>query len=511
MVEIHRTIHQNFPSLRDLAVESPEALEQLQAANRRALWMRGNLRHLTRPHAQRRLYDAVHAHSMANPKKMVPVPWLCHRRLGKSFLLMLLCVERALYQPGADVKYACATRRQVKDIVDPMLGLILSTMPGKIQHKRIEHYLYFRLPHWPRHLESRIVFAGVDFKQGDLLRGQACDLVCLDEVREIQVLEYVMTQVLVPQFIGRPNPVLIMATTPPESMEHVFVTKYLEEGRRRGTAMVIPGSENEDFSREDKDMVVEEVGGEDSLAYQREVECKLIADTHRTVIPEFSDCAEYVVKGGRIERPEYYIPYISLDTGWEDHIGCLFAYLDFDRQKLVMIGEVFVQYKTTGEMSDLVRESFEAVFTPVNRPRSHWVADCNLQQLETLRRDHDLPFTPAQKHDRNTSLAQYRTALVEGRIEMEGASLPHTIRQHYEGIWNKTRKNFERSETMGHLDLISAAVYMHREVKWREMPSRDRARKRDGMWVSPDTPSREIPGNTEKTLTKLFGRWKRPR
>ncbi len=511
MAQLDKHLLERFPTLKDLAVESPEALEALRDANRRQLWLKGSLRHLTRRHGQRRLYDAAHAHMKANPAQMIPLPWLCHRRLGKSFLLLLLCIERALSQPGADVKYACATRRQVRDIVHPMLGIILSTMPQRIQHKPIDHYLYFRLPEWPKHTESRILFAGIDYKQGDLLRGQACDLVCLDEVREIQVLEYVISQVLVPQFIGRPNPLLIMATTPPQSMEHVFVTKYLEEGLRRKTAMVIPGSANEDFTREDRDMVVQEIGGIDSLGYRREVECELIADTSRTVIPEWHLAREWTVKNGHIERPKYYIPYVSLDTGWEDHIGCIFAFLDFERQKLCYVGEIFVQYKTTGEMADMVTEKFEELFTAGNRPRAHWVADCNLQQLETLRREHNCPFSPAQKHDRNASLAQYRTALNDGKIEIEGASCPHTIRQHSEGIWNKTRRNFERSETMGHLDLLSACVYLQREVKWREMPNYDRARKADGVWVSPGLSPKIPTSSTEKALTRFFGKWKRPR
>jgi len=375
-------------------------------------------------------------------------------------------------------------------------------MPQRIKHWRQDQYLYFRLPSWPKHTTSRILFAGIDYKSGDLLRGQGSDAVGLDEVRDIQVLEYVTSQVLVPQFAGREKPLLIMATTPPESMEHVLITKYVEEARRRGTLHVIPASDNEDWTREDEDLVTQEVGGKESLAYRREIQCELIADTSRTVIPEWHLAREWALISGKIERPKYYIPYVSLDTGWEDFIGCIFAYLDFERQKLCMIGEIFVQYKTTGEMADMVVEKFEELFTPGNRPRAHWVADCNLQQLETLRREHHCPFSPAKKydHDRNTDLAQYRTALMEGKIEIEGASCPHTARQHSEGIWNKTRKNFVRSDTMGHLDLLSACVYLQREVKWREMPNYDRARKRDGVWVSPGVSPKMPTSSTEKTL-----------
>ena len=51
-----------FSTLRELAEENPQALEALKIANRRKLWLDGNLRHLTRPHGQRKLYDHAQAH-----------------------------------------------------------------------------------------------------------------------------------------------------------------------------------------------------------------------------------------------------------------------------------------------------------------------------------------------------------------------------------------------------------------------------------------------------------------
>ena len=244
------------------------------------------------------------------PDVLQTMSWLCHRRLGKSFLLCLMCIERAISQPGADVKYACATRRQVRDIVEPMIGLILSTAPRGIQIERRDGNLYIRLPHWPPHLKSRIMFVGLDYRQGDALRGQACDMAALDEARDIMVLEYVIKSVLAPQFVGRDRPLLVMASTPPESMEHPFVTQYVEPGFRTGMTLAIPASENLDWSEHDERLVREELGGPGSLAYDREIECKLISDRSVMVIPEFQKqgCEIHTALTEMPPRPEWYIP-----------------------------------------------------------------------------------------------------------------------------------------------------------------------------------------------------------
>jgi hypothetical protein len=499
-------------AFKELAHEDPEMLQALKAANRRKLWLSGNLRHLTRPHGQRSLYDGAHLHMRRYPQKLIPLVWLCHRRMGKSFLLLLMCFERAISQPGADIKYACATRNQVKDIAEPMIGYILSTAPGRIQVRRDQHRLYLRLPEWPAYLESRIAFVGLDYKQGDLLRGQACDLACLDETRDISVLEYVITQVLASQFVGRNFPLLLLASTPPASMEHPFIQVYYEEAVRRGTAFVIPGSKNPDFTPEDKDMVVEELGGEESLPYRREIECELVPDTTRQVIPEWQHVERHVAVTTVIERPEYYTPYISLDCGWKDHAGCLFGYVDFLRQKLVLIGEIFENYLTVGQLAALIREKCEELFDANNFRRARFVADGNLLEINTLRVDHRLPFLPAEKwkKKKDQALAAYRTSLCEGKIEIEALNLPHYVRQHREGIWNKKKTDFERSETMGHLDLIAAAVYMHNQVRWKDNPI-PIENLRDGQWAGPRARAgRKATASTKGVLGKMLGSRFRP-
>ena len=444
----------------------------------------------------------------ANPGELQVMQWLCHRRLGKSFLLVGMCIERAISQPGADVKYACATRRQVRDIVEPMIGLILSFAPQQIIVERRDGNLYIRLPHWPSHLKSRIMFVGLDYRQGDALRGQACDFAALDEARDIMVLEYVIKSVLAPQFVGRERPCLIMASTPPESMEHPFVTQYCEPGFRDGSTVTIPGSQNEDWSEQDERLVRKELGGPGDLAYDREIECKLVSDTSQMVIPEFNQCGCWTLFEEPVERPEWYIPYVSLDTGWKDHVGCLFAYIDFPRQKLVYIGEIFEQYLTLGKIAEKVHEKYEELFSERCRSRAHWIADCDNLELETLRGEHNCPFIAADNFKRqgDVDLAAYRTALMEGRIEIEAFSCPHTVRQHKFGVWNKQRTSFKRSSTMGHLDMIAASRVMFKMARWHEQPiPYGRHGLKDGEWRNPYVQTPKQQAGTRQALKNLLG------
>ena len=502
-------------TLKEVGLEDTESLTRFRDANKRAMWAKGSLKHMTRPNGQRWMYEQAHREmqrmSLKGKRELRPLIWLCHRRLGKSFLLLLLCIEKAISQPGAQIKYACATRSQVQEIIEPMLGLILSEMPRNVLFRKKDIRIYFRQPDWPPHLESRITLVGLDYKAGDLLRGPACDLAALDEARDIGVLEYCMTNVLAAQFIGRPCPIVIMASTPPESMEHPFISRYYEEAIRSRTAMVIPASKNPDWTLDDELLVTKQVGGKGSLSYQREIECELKGDPSRMVIPEIHECKDYVFTNEPIPYPDYYRPYVGLDTGWKDHLGCSFGFLDFMKQKLCFVGEIFQPYLTTPQAADMIHEKYEELFDERNRTDGIWRADAQLTIIETLRREYRCPFMPADKSKAEASLAAYRGNLMEGKILIDAHACPQMVRQHLYGVYNRKRTDFERTDGMGHLDLIKSNVYLHKGVKWRDNPIPRTARlQRDKSYGFEGVP-RKIGGRTESTITKLFGSYKRRR
>ena len=65
------------------------------------LWRRGDLRHILCSHQQTRLYDFYHTISENSI-----IVFECHRRLGKTFLQLVLAVEQCL-QNGPTVPRRC--------------------------------------------------------------------------------------------------------------------------------------------------------------------------------------------------------------------------------------------------------------------------------------------------------------------------------------------------------------------------------------------------------------------
>lgn len=442
---------------------------------RQECWLQGNLRYLTRKHAQRRLYDKARVLKEKDGNdKLTHIVWNCHRRLGKSFLLVLLAVERCLRYPNQHVKYGAPTFKQVQEIVVPHLADLLRNCPDIARPARAQYEWTFQNPRWPINSPPSILkIVGLNIQQGDRLRGQRANMAVLDEVREVEEADYILSNVLAYQFVGQENPLLICASTPPRTMSHDFVTKLIPRAIERGTYSEVPTSANEDWTQMDEDLIVEEVGDDSTTSYQREALCKLISEDSDLIIPEFTrpdrhgkDTSESVIEDRK--RPDYFCPMVVMDTGWVDHTAILFGYVDFKDQILVVEDEIVVHYQTTGSIAASIRVKEHTLYKG-NPHETRRKADCTKQQLDDLRRDHKLWFTEVQKYDRDQALARLRTAVQKKKVRIHPRceSLIYQLRH---GVWNRRRSSFERSESLGHCDALSALVYMWRVSNFDENP-----------------------------------------
>ncbi len=55
-------------------------------------------------------------------------------------------------------------------------------------------------------------------------------------------LSYIVSSILVPQFVGRREPLLLLLTTPPRDLDHDSNKVYWERARRDGSGLRIPGA-----------------------------------------------------------------------------------------------------------------------------------------------------------------------------------------------------------------------------------------------------------------------------
>jgi hypothetical protein len=464
-------------------------------------WAKGDLSYMLRPDGQSRIASFV---KRCRQKKdsAWPIQINAHRRLGKSFLLLALLIGRALQRPRTICKYGAPTYDQVKKIVLPNMEEILSDCPKQFMPRRVGYDFYFKNPAWKGGGESIIELVGVDYRKGDRLRGASADGVVLDECAYMVELDYLVKFVVAPQLIGRKNRLFLMCSTPGASMAHDWSRPggFIDQAIRRERYMKVGADENKDFSEEDRQIVLDIAGGEETTAWKREALCELVAEETQLIVPEYRKLKQRVEYSGCL-RPEAIVPYVVMDTGYVDYTACLFMYLDFEKQQLDVENLIWEHYKSTGELADLIKGKFSDIYSPPQKELAHWYADCTVQQLEDLSSDHDVHFMPVEKYDRQEGLAKLRTAFQRGRIRINRDNCQPLIYQCENATWNERRNDFARNRVLGHCDALVALMYANRMVDWDENRSEGAVYVKETQWRNPE------PEPEEPSLFRALKGW----
>src|SRR5260221_343753 len=143
----------------------------------------------------------------------------CARRLGKSYLLLLIAVMVCLRKAGAKVRYAAPYREQLTEILEPIMNSIIADAPQA--YRPVWHKGRWIFPH----NGSSIVPAGVNNGNAEKLRGPWCDLFIVDEAGSVSKLKYLVTDIAVPQFMDNDGEIvkgrrLLIASSPPKTPAH---------------------------------------------------------------------------------------------------------------------------------------------------------------------------------------------------------------------------------------------------------------------------------------------------
>lgn len=467
-------------------------------------WRNGDLTWMLRPGGQVRFYEWV----SRLPYGSDPICALIHRRFGKSFVACALLVERCLQRPHQFTRFGAPTFKQVEDIVMPHLSMILSTCPEELRPQHRDDKWIFRNPAWDEPgAQSEFQLVPCNYKKGEYLRGMACDEYALDEVRDIENLEYLVNDVLAPQFVGRDDPRGILITTMPKSLDHAFIQKVKPRAEAKGRYFLLSAADNPDWTEEDDRIVADGCGGRETTSYRREVYCEPVSDESALITPEaqrFKD--ELFVEG--YQRPMYFCPYVVMDTGWVDFTAVLFCYVDFHNRKLVFEDEIVLHYRTLGEIAELVKAKEAELYGPHQPSRGPqgkplWTevrrrADMTELDLQSMGRDHKLYFLPVEKYELYENVAKFRDRLLLRQVRVLPAAkqLRHQL---LHGIYNEKRTNFLRSDTMGHWDAGIAACYANRMVRWEENPYPPEYVDLSQTWLENGPPKKE------DTRLKLVG------
>ena len=404
------------------------------------------------------------------------------RRIGGSYLLCLLAIEKCVAKPNAQVKYAAPTAKAVRKIITPSIRKIIKDCPSELKPKfdRMEG-------EWVFPNGSSLAIAGCDGGQYENLRGTEADFICLDEVGFMDDLDYILHDVLSPQ-VQDTNGTIVLSSTPPRSPAHEsrkIAAAHQESGRYWQCSVWDnprrTRQQHEAFFRqlaESKGMSLEEFYA--STTFRREYLCEFVADEERSVVPEWNQAvSDYVTSEAKIKRrPKYCDKYVSLDIGWRDGMGLLFAYWDFTNARLYIEDEILLFKKTTQETAKAVQLKEGELWG--SDPVFLRISDNNLLNIADFN-THGLTFIPTKKDDKELQVNRLRE-WIRGYKIMIHPRCKRLLSQLANTVWNNARTSYERNSE-GHGDLLDALVYLVRNVRHSHSPYPEGYGKLEGFAV----------------------------
>lgn len=387
----------------------------------------------------------------------------CARQLGKSFLILVIAIEHCSRFHGRRkplVRIFCETTKQVEDIVNDNMQVILALAPpGWIKRTKSEN-------RWKVGIgEIRLcplAAAHVHGKRG----GNATFVIVEEAVRtKSEVYRRAIGSVINAQLL-RSKGKMAHVTTPPEDLGHYIVKEVAPKCRANGAYAHYTVYDNVQL---DDQAIFEAFDRCTSLEeWDREYMARTVKSGTRTVVPEFD--LERHVKRAEIPSHAYWTT--SLDFGGvRDKHGVLATFWDFERATMVVRDERFLDTNTATEQIKAASLDMEQTIERELAPRrvKFWltgaprrVSDCPGQVLVDLRALGFNVFSPEkEKGSWEAGINAVRVAFQKGQIEID-PSCVWLIQTLEYGLFTENRKDWERTPILGHLDLLASLIYAWR-------------------------------------------------
>lgn len=429
----------------------------------RELWTRGKIRYKLHP-----IQKQMMASYESNQDEITVIA--SSRRLGKSFLLCLIAVEKCIQTPNAIVKYVSPQKRQVKTVIQPIMNEIFKDCPAEMRAEfKYNDYMYI----FPN--GSQIQLAGTDGGHHESLRGSKSDLWIIDEAGFCDELKYVVRTILAPTTDttkGRG----IIASTPSKTSDHEFVTDFLQPAEFQKKLIKYTIYDNPMLTADKIQEIVERFPKKElDPEFRREYLCEVLNNSDLSIVPEFTpEIQKEIIK--EVERPPFYDSYVSMDIGGKDLTVVLFGYYDFKNACVVIEDEIRQDGMTLllDQFAKDIKKKEEALWT--NKMSGEFKApflrvsdNNNLIMLNQLTYDQNLLFVPTRKDNKIAALNTVRMKIANKQIMIHPRCT--TLIYHLKnGSWNKAKSDFARSPDAGHYDALDSLIYFVRNVQEQKNP-----------------------------------------
>jgi hypothetical protein len=291
---------------------------------------------------------------------------------------------------------------------------------------------------------SKIRLVGLD-KNPNGIRGNAIDLIVIDEASFVAKLEYLYKSIIVPATMNRKFKILF-PSTPPVSPEHFWAKELVPKAKQRKTYLELTIDQISDLAPEEKERLLSEVGGPESSTALREFYCKIIIDAARAAAPSFKQ-ADHVTSAAGLEHIKW--QYVGDTGGIRDKTVILKVGYCHGLRKTIIGSEI---YFDPGTPTPKIMKEFKK-WSGSNQ----LVLDAHGQTRVDLA---ELGISAAlPKKDDFDAGIRYLNAIFYNNEILIDDSCTFLITTLLSGLLTVTRRDFERTDALGHCDAIAALIY----------------------------------------------------
>lgn len=479
----------------------------MSASDRRIAWLAGVLVWLLDDN-QLGMYEAWLRHP---GRRYV---FECGRRVGKTFMLVVIACMTCLRKKGCRVVYCAPTLKHLGEFVLPAFDKIAATCPEAIRPRfnAANGHIEFHNGSWIH------LFGADDKRKADRGTGGDAELAIVDEAGAdsfAQLLVYVVKFILGPSLLMTNGRILI-ASSPARAPEHEF-TPMAEQAEAAGAYAHRTIYDNPRLTNAQRMAFIETDAADEGMTaeqymatdtFRREYMAERVVDKLLVVLPEWLEARKTCLTA--IERPPFYDALTWLDFGGADPHAAHFAYYHFRLDRVVVEDELLLKDgQNTKELAQAVKAkerelwgvnswagtlrayedtesgAWAAMYDSAKKayddssptqPYVRW-ADNDRQLIVDLQNLHDLAFCPTRKDDSQLQVNNLRVLIQQGKVLVHPRCV-HTDRHWRNTQWeNHKRLDFARVNGE-HGDLVSTAKYGCRNLYrrnpyppgWQDVP-----------------------------------------
>lgn len=449
-------------------LNNEEESEEVKNEVRESLWKRGELRWKLKG----KQID-IYRHFKFNERDIVPI--LISRRFGKSFVMCTLAIEVCIAGPKHIVKYACPEKGMVPDIINPIIELLTEDAPTEVKPEWVPSEKKWKFPNG-----SFIQVAGCNGGRYNSLRGGYAQLCIGDEAAFIDELETVIFNVLAPTTDTTEGRIYLASTPNDKNAHHEYHEHFVFPFEATGELLKMTWEDSPMIDDKRREKILSRyVGGVNNQKFRCEYLCEIPHVTETTVIPEFTDKQDKIVK--EVPTTDYCDFYVSMDLGFKDLTVALFGFYDFQNSRLVIQDEFCIngqdpRFKTDFLMENLwKKEKLHFVSMGVNEEPYKRVMDNNNQLLTQDLTLKGMTFTLTAKHAKDQQIDKVRRWIEKEKIIIHPRckNLIYHIKNaqwgtNRNGILTGTFKHLKGNDKAGlltsHADALDALIYMVRNI-----------------------------------------------